>query len=71
MITCPCCSRQLLRHIRQNQIHWFCRSCWQSMPNLNQGVSVTSQIPPITHGRSMPTVMVQHLTLKLFAVDAV
>jgi len=43
MITCPCCSRQLLRHIRQNQIHWFCRSCWQSMPNLNQGVALLNQ----------------------------
>ncbi|WP_407888559.1 hypothetical protein [Scytonema sp. NUACC26] len=29
---CPCCSHQLLRHIRSNEIYWFCRSCWQDMP---------------------------------------
>ncbi|MUG96292.1 hypothetical protein F7734_29720 [Scytonema sp. UIC 10036] len=35
MTTCPCCSNQLLRHIRKNQVSWFCRSCWQEMPELN------------------------------------
>ncbi|KAF3884041.1 MULTISPECIES: hypothetical protein [Nostocales] len=29
---CPCCSHQLLRHIRNHEIYWFCRSCWQEMP---------------------------------------
>ncbi|WP_081402929.1 hypothetical protein [Scytonema hofmannii] len=32
---CPCCSDQLLRHIRSNEIHWFCRSCWQDMPAIS------------------------------------
>jgi hypothetical protein len=32
MTTCPCCSNQLLRHIRNNQRVWFCRHCWQEMP---------------------------------------
>ncbi|WP_224093753.1 hypothetical protein [Nostoc sp. MS1] len=33
MISCPCCSRLLLPHIRSDaQIHWFCRHCWQDMP---------------------------------------
>jgi len=34
MNSCPCCSNQLLRHIRHHQIYWFCTNCWQEMPNL-------------------------------------
>jgi ribosomal protein L37AE/L43A len=34
MTDCPCCSYQLLRHIRHHQIIWFCRHCWQEMPDL-------------------------------------
>ncbi|HEY9834356.1 MAG TPA: hypothetical protein V6D26_27650 [Stenomitos sp.] len=33
---CPCCSHQMLRHVRQRQVYWFCRSCWQEMPLLNR-----------------------------------
>ncbi len=33
MISCPCCSSQMLRHIRDRQIEWFCRHCWSAMPN--------------------------------------
>ncbi|MGL5059497.1 MAG: hypothetical protein ACRC62_05905 [Microcoleus sp.] len=38
MTDCPCCSNQMLRHIRHHQVYWFCRSCWQEMPvyNLNK-----------------------------------
>jgi hypothetical protein len=38
MTHCPCCSNQMLRHVRQHQIYWFCRQCWQTMPvyNLNR-----------------------------------
>jgi hypothetical protein len=32
MNSCPCCSNQLLRHVRGNEIYWFCRNCWQQMP---------------------------------------
>ncbi|MCU0547401.1 MAG: hypothetical protein MUE44_35445 [Oscillatoriaceae cyanobacterium Prado104] len=37
MKPCPCCSNQMLRHVRRNQVYWFCRECWQEMPvyNLN------------------------------------
>ncbi|MBG1243631.1 hypothetical protein F8R90_21355 [Nostoc sp. NZL] len=35
MTNCPCCSNQMLRHIRLQQTYWFCRHCWQEMPNLN------------------------------------
>ena len=33
MINCPCCSDNMLRHIRGNQVYLFCPSCWQEMPN--------------------------------------
>jgi len=35
MSHCPCCSNRMLRHVRNHQIHWFCRQCWQEMPDLN------------------------------------
>lgn len=34
MNTCPCCSEQLLRHIRPSSIYWFCPRCKQEMPAL-------------------------------------
>lgn len=38
MNSCPCCSNQLLRHIRYQGIYWFCSSCWQEMPNLDSSL---------------------------------
>lgn len=35
MADCPCCANRMLRHIRNQQLYWFCRSCWQVMPVLN------------------------------------
>jgi hypothetical protein len=32
MATCPCCSNTLLRHVRNHQVAYFCRHCWQDMP---------------------------------------
>jgi ribosomal protein L37AE/L43A len=32
---CPCCSEQLLRHIRQGHIYWLCSRCRQEMPNFS------------------------------------
>ncbi len=31
--TCPCCSDTLLRHIRTGEVYWFCRHCYQEMPD--------------------------------------
>ncbi len=31
--TCPCCSDTLVKHIRSREVHWFCRHCYQEMPN--------------------------------------
>ncbi|MBD2736341.1 hypothetical protein H6H03_21035 [Nostoc paludosum FACHB-159] len=36
MNNCPCCSHQLLRHIRRQEIYYFCRTCWLEMPVLKQ-----------------------------------
>ncbi|HBB31151.1 MAG TPA: hypothetical protein DDZ80_31115 [Cyanobacteria bacterium UBA8803] len=36
---CPCCSAQLLPHIRHNHIYWFCSRCRQEMPVID-GVKV-------------------------------
>jgi type III secretory pathway component EscR len=29
---CPCCRDTLLRHIRKNQLYWFCSSCHLEIP---------------------------------------
>lgn len=45
MTHCPCCSHSMIRHIRQQQVHWFCRVCWQEMPVLEQvGVSARLEV---------------------------
>jgi hypothetical protein len=54
MNTCPCCSEQLLRHIRQNSIYWFCPRCKQEMPALELlNAKLTQKIPRITLRKSL------------------
>ncbi|MFM7407138.1 MAG: hypothetical protein ACKO3K_10860 [Cuspidothrix sp.] len=37
---CPCCGGSILRHVRHNQVYWFCLSCRQEVPVLTvDGVS--------------------------------
>ncbi|RMF27258.1 MAG: hypothetical protein D6756_02230 [Cyanobacteria bacterium J083] len=31
---CPCCSNVMLYHVTSGRKYWFCRSCWQEMPDL-------------------------------------
>ncbi|WP_157867349.1 YgiT-type zinc finger protein [Gloeothece citriformis] len=31
---CPICSGKTLRHIRHNQIYWYCPHCHQEVPDL-------------------------------------
>lgn len=33
---CPCCSNTLLHYITHQRDYWFCRTCWQEMPNLDE-----------------------------------
>ena len=35
MNACPCCSAQLLRHVRYKSIYWFCSRCRQEMPAID------------------------------------
>ncbi len=35
MNSCPCCTAMLLRHVRHNDVYWFCPHCWQEMPNFS------------------------------------
>ncbi len=36
MNNCPCCSQTMLRHIRHQNVYWFCRNCWSEMPLLEK-----------------------------------
>ena len=36
MRSCPCCSHQVLRHIRGHQLYYFCRHCWMEVSKLDQ-----------------------------------
>ena len=33
---CPCCSTLMLHHIGNHREYWFCRNCWQEMPDLEK-----------------------------------
>lgn len=45
MTNCPCCSDHLLRCIREHELHYFCRTCWQEMPVLSEA--------PCTHSENV------------------
>ena len=32
---CPCCSTPLLHHLSNHREYWFCRHCWEEMPDLD------------------------------------
>ena len=51
MTDCPCCSNSMVRHIQHQNVHWFCRSCWQTMPvyNLKGNGSLVSASLVKTH----------------------
>lgn len=34
MVSCPVCSNQILRHIRHDDVYWFCSHCWQELPHI-------------------------------------
>ncbi|NJL21538.1 MAG: hypothetical protein HC895_13070 [Leptolyngbyaceae cyanobacterium SM1_3_5] len=34
MTNCPCCEYLMLKAVHHHQTVWFCRHCWQEMPNL-------------------------------------
>jgi hypothetical protein len=34
----------MLRHVRHDSIYWFCRSCWQEMPDFTSTLSGRGQL---------------------------
>lgn len=51
---CPCCSHTLLHHISNHREYWFCRNCWQEMPDLeafkHQTFHRQSQVTNLSYG---------------------
>ncbi|MEM6610900.1 MAG: hypothetical protein AAF652_01340 [Cyanobacteria bacterium P01_C01_bin.72] len=35
LVVCPCCNNTLLHHFSDRREYWFCRQCWQEMPDLH------------------------------------
>lgn len=42
MNNCPCCSSNMLRHIRESQVYWYCSTCKQEMPNLADWAKIST-----------------------------
>jgi hypothetical protein len=36
MNQCICCHSQLIRYLSHQRVYWFCASCYQEMPNINE-----------------------------------
>uniref|UniRef100_A0A7C3PFT0 Uncharacterized protein n=1 Tax=Oscillatoriales cyanobacterium SpSt-418 TaxID=2282169 RepID=A0A7C3PFT0_9CYAN len=51
MNDCPCCKGNLLRHIRNSGVYWFCPTCRQEMPNLV--TEIHRQQNQLHHSRKM------------------
>lgn len=49
---CPCCSYPMLRHINNKRCYWFCRHCWQEMPDLTAETNY-NQSPAYLSTRSL------------------
>ena len=54
---CPCCGGSLLRHIRHNELYWFCQSCRQEIPMLT--VARVARTPGETHHEAVPQTTVR------------
>lgn len=44
---CPCCSHTLLHHLSRDREYWFCRNCWQEMPDLEAFKQETFHQPTV------------------------
>jgi hypothetical protein len=38
LTVCPCCNNRMLHHLAHHRSYWFCRHCWQEMPNLSDRI---------------------------------
>lgn len=56
--SCPCCGGSLLRHVRHQEVYWFCRTCWQEIPILcisqAQGVNRKEPETQVKHSLKVP-----------------
>ncbi|MEL6786933.1 MAG: hypothetical protein AAFO76_05875 [Cyanobacteria bacterium J06607_15] len=43
-VECPCCRSILLHHVSNRREYWFCRHCWQEMPDL-EVLKLKAQLP--------------------------
>jgi len=43
---CPCCSTAMLHHFGDHREYWFCRDCWQEMPDLGSAKQKRYQQSP-------------------------
>ncbi|MCU0527174.1 MAG: hypothetical protein MUF72_20385 [Elainella sp. Prado103] len=50
----------MIRHIRHQQVYWFCRSCWQEMPLID---TISSHAPVSFKLQHTPAVAVRSLAL--------
>ncbi|MGI0483959.1 hypothetical protein ACN4EK_00910 [Pantanalinema rosaneae CENA516] len=49
----------MLRHVRANQTYWFCRHCWQEMPNsILNGYSPSTSLVALVKLNQRPAAMV-------------
>lgn len=60
---CPCCSHRMLRHIRHDSMYWFCRSCWQEMPDFTSTLSTRRQLESLLNTKSSGLQRPQSATL--------
>jgi hypothetical protein len=44
MNQCICCHNQLIRYLDPQRIYWFCASCYQEMPNINEILACSGKI---------------------------
>jgi ribosomal protein L37AE/L43A len=70
MNSCPCCSHQLLRHIRCSNVYWFCSHCRQEMPNFEYSSNKARALSPQTR-KSRPSIAIfeEKLPVKAIKVE--
>ncbi|MGA9378387.1 MAG: hypothetical protein WBV73_06415 [Phormidium sp.] len=62
--TCPCCSNTLLRHIRSTGVYWFCRRCYQEIPNCDRVLGNLETTTTLSHYRDLVKANAASLSLK-------
>jgi len=69
MNSCPCCSHKLLRHIRQQNVYWFCSHCRQEMPNLEYSSKKAIALSPQLARKPRPSMAILQTKLPVELVE--